>query len=80
MTKAPSGNAVPVVAVPYMGDLGKRLCAEADVSWFDLSGNADIDAPGLRVLIEGKPNRFVRSGRPSVASSRSSCSASSPAT
>jgi hypothetical protein len=60
------GNAVPVVAVPYMGDLGKRLCAEADVSWFDLSGNADIDAPGLRVLIEGKPNRFVRSGRPST--------------
>jgi hypothetical protein len=60
------GNAVPVVAVPYMGELGKRLCAEAHVSWFDLSGNADIHAPGLRVLIEGKPNRFVRSGRPAT--------------
>jgi hypothetical protein len=60
------GHAKPVLAVPYMGDLGKRLCADADVSWFDLSGNADIDAPGLRVLVEGKPNRFVRPGRPST--------------
>ncbi len=55
---------LPVVAVPYMGDVGKKLCADAGVSWFDLSGNAHIIAPGLRILIEGKPNRFVRRGRP----------------
>ena len=57
----------PVLVVPFMGEVGKRLCADAEVSWFDLSGNADIDAPGLRILIEGKPNRFVRPGRPSTA-------------
>ncbi len=56
-----------VVAVPYMGDVGQRLCAEAEVSWFDLSGNARIVAPGLRVIIEGKPNKFSRRGRPSSA-------------
>jgi hypothetical protein len=58
---------LPVVAVPFMGDVGKRLCADAGVSWFDLSGNAHIVAPGLRILIEGKPNRFVQRGRPSTA-------------
>src|SRR5258708_39341317 len=55
---------LPVVAVPYMGDVGKKLCADAGVSWFDLSGNARVVAPGLRILIEGQPNRFVRRGRP----------------
>jgi hypothetical protein len=60
-------KAVPVVAVPFMGEVGKRLCTEAGVSWFDLSGNAHIVAPGLRVLIEGKPNKFLRRGRPSSA-------------
>jgi hypothetical protein len=56
---------VPVVAVPFMGDIGQRLCEEAGVSWFDLSGNAHIVAPGLRILIEGKPNQFLRRGKPS---------------
>lgn len=60
-------TAMPVVAVPYMGEVGKRLCAEAGVSWFDLSGNANIVAPRLRIIIEGKPNKFVRKGRPSTA-------------
>jgi CRP-like cAMP-binding protein len=58
---------VPVVAVQFMGDVGKRLCAAAGVSWLDLSGNANIVAPGLRILIEGKPNKFLRRGRPSTA-------------
>jgi hypothetical protein len=58
---------VPIVATPFMGDVGKRICAEAGISWFDLSGNARIVAPGLRIIIEGKPNRFVRRGRPSSA-------------
>jgi hypothetical protein len=37
------------------------------VSWLDLSGNAEISAPGIRVRIEGQPNRFKRLGRPSSA-------------
>src|SRR5262249_52549908 len=34
------------------------------VSWLDLSGNAKITAPGLRVWIVGHPNRFSGPGRP----------------
>lgn len=60
-------NVLPVVVVPYMGAVGKKLCADAGVSWFDLSGNAHIVAPGLRILIDGKPNQFVRRGRPGTA-------------
>jgi len=59
--------AVPLVAVPFMGDAGRKLCAEADVAWLDLSGNARIFAPGLYILVEGKPNLFKRRGRPSSA-------------
>jgi hypothetical protein len=60
-------RSVPVVATRFMGDVGKRLCDQAGVSWFDLSGNAHIVAPGLRIIIEGKPNKYVRRGRPSSA-------------
>jgi hypothetical protein len=35
------------------------------LSWFDLSGNAHLDFPGLHIHIEGKPNSYVRRGRPS---------------
>ena len=58
---------LPVVGVPYMGEVGKRLCNEAGVCWFDFSGNADIAAPGLRIFVDGKPNQFVRRGRPATA-------------
>lgn len=57
-------GAIPLVAVPYMGEVGRRLCAEAGVAWLDLSGNAHIVADGLRVVISGRPNRFKRRGRP----------------
>ncbi len=56
---------VPLLAVPFMGDAGRRICSESGVSWLDLSGNARIDAPGVRVRVEGKENRFKRRGRPS---------------
>jgi hypothetical protein len=59
-------NVTPILAVPYMGEVGRRLCSEAELSWFDLSGNANIVAPGLRIQIDGKSNRFVRRGRPST--------------
>ena len=48
-----------------MGDVGRERCIEAGVGWLDLSGNARIFAPGLRILIEGKPNQYKRPGRPS---------------
>jgi len=56
--------AVPIVAVPFMGETGRRLCAEAGVSWVDLSGNAWIDAPGRQIRFIGHKNRFSSAGRP----------------
>jgi len=58
---------IPVVAVPYMGQVGRERCEKAGVNWLDLSGNARISAPGIRVRIEGKPNQYRRRGRPSSA-------------
>lgn len=55
---------VPIVAVPFMGETGRGLCAEAGVSWLDLSGNAWIDAPGRQIRILGHRNRFASAGRP----------------
>ena len=57
-------DSIPVVVVPYMTALGRRLCEEAGVGWMDLSGNGSIVGEGLRVRVEGKPNRFKRRGRP----------------
>ena len=57
---------VPVVVVPFMGDVGRRLCNQAGVSWLDLSGNADIRGANLRILIDGRPNRYVHLGRPAT--------------
>jgi hypothetical protein len=51
-------RAIPIVAVPFMGEVGRRACEEAGVGWIDLSGNARIIAEKLRVLREGQPNRF----------------------
>ena len=30
------GSAIPLVAVPCMGEVGRKLCKEAGVSWLDL--------------------------------------------
>lgn len=57
-------KAVPLLVVPFMGGAGRRICEDASVSWFDLSGNAHIVAPGLRIIVEGRPNRFRGPGRP----------------
>ncbi|MBI2929599.1 MAG: MarR family transcriptional regulator [Verrucomicrobia bacterium] len=57
---------IPLVAVSYMGEVGRQLCAEAGVNWLDLSGNAHLEAPGLHVHVEGKPNQFTRPGRPAT--------------
>jgi hypothetical protein len=57
-------RAVPLVAVPFMGEVGRKACEEAGVGWLDLSGNAHIVAPGIRLIVEGKPNHFKTVGRP----------------
>ncbi len=60
-------RAIPLVAVPFMGRVGRERCEETGTGWLDLSGNARIFAPGIRVRIDGQPNRFKRPGRPSSA-------------
>lgn len=62
--EATKQKAIPLVVVPFMGEVGQRLCQEEGVSWFDLSGNAHLVTPGLRIQIEGKPNQFKQAGRP----------------
>lgn len=57
-------KAVPLLVVPFMSDAGRRVCEGASVPWFDLSGNAHIVAPGIRVIVDGRPNRFRGPGRP----------------
>jgi hypothetical protein len=57
-------RAVPLLVVPSMGDAGRRVCEGASLSWFDLGGNARIVAAGLRILVEGRPNRRRGPGRP----------------
>ena len=58
------GGIVPVIAVPFMGQAGRELCEERRISWLDLSGNARIVAPGLRIEILGNTNKFKQRGRP----------------
>ncbi len=55
---------IPLVVVPFMGEAGRHACAIAHVSWFDLSGNAHIVGPGLRIIVDGRPNLFRGPGRP----------------
>lgn len=60
-------RAIPLVAVPFMGPAGRERCKESNVGWLDLSGNARLVAPALRVQIEGQPNRYKGPGRPASA-------------
>lgn len=73
IAKAVRKRAIPVIGVPFMSASGKLACARAGVSWLDLSGNAHIVGPNLRVIVDGRPDRFRRRGRPaSVFSPKSS--------
>ena len=58
-----SPEIVPLLIVPYMGELGRRIVREEGLAWLDLSGNANIKATGLRVLVSGHENRFRQRGR-----------------
>jgi DNA-binding Lrp family transcriptional regulator len=57
-------DAIPVIAVPFMGGVGKQLCRSAAVSWVDLAGNANLRGPGIYIRIEGRPDRNRKPGRP----------------
>ncbi len=57
-------SAIPLVVVPHMGEAGARACLAEGVGYVDLSGNAHIEAPGLRVHVQGRPNLFIKRGRP----------------
>ena len=54
---------IPLIAVPYMGEMGREYCEASGVSWLDLSGNAGIFAPGLHIRERGHRNRFRSPGR-----------------
>ena len=56
-------NTIKLLAVPFMGESGMNKCAEAGISWIDLSGNADVSGPGLRLYVRGKENKFKQPGR-----------------
>jgi hypothetical protein len=56
---------LPLIVVPFMGDVGRKLCDQSQMPWLDLCGNARIVVPGLRIWIEGRPNKYREHGRPS---------------
>ena len=60
-------EAIPLLAVPYMGKAAQECCEQVDLPWLDLSGNARIIIPGIFYQNLGNPNRFRRSGRPESA-------------
>jgi hypothetical protein len=64
---------LPLIVVPFMGQVGRQLCDHSRMSWLDLCGNAKVVAPGLRIWIEGRPNKYRERGRPpNVFASKSS--------
>ena len=50
-----------------MGEAAQERCAQAELPWLDLSGNAKIIVPGIFYQNLGNPNRFRRPGRPESA-------------
>lgn len=58
-----ASDSIPLVVVPYMGDIGRKLCEDAQVPWMDLSGNAWIHSGTIRVSVLGRENKFKGRGR-----------------
>lgn len=54
-----------LLVTPFMTEGAKTICRQHEISWFDLSGNAHILLPNVRIIIEGKPNQYKEVGRPS---------------
>ena len=55
------------MVVPYMGRAAQERCAQIQLCWMDLSGNARIVTPTIFYQSIGNPNRFPRLGRPESA-------------
>ena len=54
---------IRLLVTPFMGKTAIGKCAEASISWLDLSGNADVTALGLRLYVRGEKNKFISPGR-----------------
>lgn len=65
-SSSPDG-VTPLLVVPHMGKAAQKACAQAGLSWMDLSGNARIVTPTIFYHDLGHPNRFPRVGRPETA-------------
>lgn len=61
----PGGEAIPLLVVPYMSNAGARAAEDEGVNWVDMSGNASIRAENLYVIVQGRPNAYPPTGRPS---------------
>lgn len=59
------GDALELLVVPYMTTAGEQAAHRYGLNWVDLCGNAHIRTDRLYIFIKGKPNRFVKRGRPS---------------
>lgn len=44
---------IPLLVVPKMGPAAQRLAKTLQLSWLDLTGAADVRAPGLRLRVDG---------------------------
>lgn len=62
--KAASGNAIPLLVVPYMTPAGAKTASTRRLNWVDLSGNASLRDDDLYVSVQGRPNAFAARGRP----------------
>ena len=48
-----------------MTPAGAKAAEERGLNWIDLSGNAHLRDEQLYVWVQGRPNQFVKPGRPS---------------
>ena len=60
-------GALPAVVAPQITATGKDVAEELGVGWFDLAGNAHLEAPGVLLHVEGKRGPARRRGRPASA-------------
>ena len=58
---------IPLMVVPFMARAAQERCAQIQLCWMDLSGNARIVTPTIFYQSIGNPNRFPRLGRPESA-------------
>ena len=56
---------VRLVAVPYMGPKARKWARQREISWVDLSGNADIRGQHMCIVVSGQKNQYGSPGRPS---------------